>query len=150
MYWHFELGTRSKFERKNDSLALSVCFPQKCSSDGRMIATSRSRLHYYQRIVSFPQQRIRWNDLQTGFHWSVFVDPISLLTIVAEGGLSWAQQMWQQRQSMSVWCWFQDRADLRPFSPRPHPHRSPRSYFSISVQKNRSGPSKIYQALFLW
>jgi len=31
-------------------------------------AASRSCLHYYWRIVSFPQQQIRWNALQTGFH----------------------------------------------------------------------------------
>jgi len=40
--------------------------------------------------------------------------------------------MWQQRHSMSVWCWFQDDADLRTFWPCPRrPPRSLNSYFSI-------------------
>jgi len=39
-----------------------------------MFAALKSLLHYCWRIVSFPQQRIRWNALQTGFHWdSAFV-----------------------------------------------------------------------------
>jgi len=37
------LGTYSKFARKNNFLALGVCFPQPCSSTGRMFAASRSR-----------------------------------------------------------------------------------------------------------
>ena len=41
-------------------LELGVCFPQTCSSAVRMFAASTSRLHYYRRIVSFPQQQIRW------------------------------------------------------------------------------------------
>ena len=53
------LGTHSKFARKNNFLALGVCFPQPCSSAGRRFAASRSRLQNYQRIVSFPQQKIR-------------------------------------------------------------------------------------------
>jgi len=52
-------GTYSKFARKNNFLALSVCFPQPCSSTGRRFAASRSRLQNYRRIVSFPQQKIR-------------------------------------------------------------------------------------------
>jgi len=55
--------TNSKFARKNNFLALGVCFPQTCSSAGCMFAASKSRLHNYWRIVSFPQQRIRWNAL---------------------------------------------------------------------------------------
>jgi len=42
--------------------------------------------------------------------------------------------MWQQRQSMSFLCSFQDRADLRPLWPcpmRPHPHRSRSNCCSI-------------------
>jgi len=42
--------------------------------------------------------------------------------------------MWQQLQSVSVWCWCQDRGDLRSLSlcpMRPHHHRSPSSCFSI-------------------
>ena len=53
-------GAYGKFARQNTFLALGVCFPQTCSSAGCMFATSRSRLHYYWRIVSFPQQQIRW------------------------------------------------------------------------------------------
>ena len=53
------LGTCSKFARKNNFLALGVCFPQPCSSAGRRFAASRSRLTNYRRIVSFPQQKIR-------------------------------------------------------------------------------------------
>ena len=51
------LGTYSKFARKNNFLALGVCFPQPCSSAGRRFAASRSSVQNYQRIVSFPQQK---------------------------------------------------------------------------------------------
>jgi len=40
-----------------------VCFPHPCSSAGRMFGALRSRVHYYQRIVLFLQERIRWNAL---------------------------------------------------------------------------------------
>jgi len=53
------LGTYSKFARKNNFLALGVCFLQPCSSAGRRFAASRSRLQNYRRIVSFPQPKIR-------------------------------------------------------------------------------------------
>jgi len=44
------------------SLKPLVCFPQTCSSAGRMYAASRLHLHYYYRpIDSFLPQRIRWN-----------------------------------------------------------------------------------------
>jgi len=45
------VGTHSKFTRKNNFLALSVCSPQLCSSAGRRFAASRSRLQNYRRIV---------------------------------------------------------------------------------------------------
>jgi len=68
------LRTYSEFTRKNNFLALGVCFLQPCSSTGRRFATSRSRLQYYRRIVSFPQQKNRWYALWTGFHWeSAFI-----------------------------------------------------------------------------
>jgi len=38
----------SKFVWKNRMLALSVCFPQSCSSAGCRVTMSRSRLGYYQ------------------------------------------------------------------------------------------------------
>ena len=50
-------------------LAISVCFPQSCSSAARRFASSWSRWIYYQIIGSFPQKQIRWNALQTGFQW---------------------------------------------------------------------------------
>ena len=53
----------SKFARKNDFPALGVCFPQPCSSTGRSSAASRSCSQKYRRIVSFPQQKFRWNAL---------------------------------------------------------------------------------------
>jgi len=53
------VGRHSKFARKNNFLALGVCFPQSCSSAGRRFAASRSRVQNYRRIVSFPQQKIR-------------------------------------------------------------------------------------------
>ena len=56
------LRTHIKFVRKNKMLALGVCFPQPCSSDGRSFAASRSRLNYYHKIGSFPQE-IRRNAL---------------------------------------------------------------------------------------
>jgi len=40
-------GTYSKFVRKNKMLALSVCLPQPCLSDGCRLAASRSRLNYF-------------------------------------------------------------------------------------------------------
>jgi len=51
-------GTYSKFARKNNFLALGVCFPQPCSSAGRRFAASRSRSQNYRLIVSFPQQNL--------------------------------------------------------------------------------------------
>jgi len=36
------VGTYSKFARKNNFLALGICFPQPCSSAGRRFAASRS------------------------------------------------------------------------------------------------------------
>jgi len=51
------LGTCSKFARNNSFLALGVCFPQPCSSAGRMFAAPRSRVQKYRQIVSFPQQK---------------------------------------------------------------------------------------------
>jgi len=54
------LGTYFKFTRKNNFLALGVYFAQPCSSAaGRRFAASKSRLQYYRRIVSFPQQKFR-------------------------------------------------------------------------------------------
>jgi len=71
------LGTYSKFAWENNFLALGVCFLQLCSSAGRRFAMSRSRLKNYRRIVSFPQQKNRWNAWWTGFHWeSAFVREI--------------------------------------------------------------------------
>ena len=49
------LGTYNKFARKNNFLALGVCFPQPRSSAGRRFAASRSRVQNYRRIVSFLQ-----------------------------------------------------------------------------------------------
>ena len=56
-------GTYSKLVRENKKLALSVYFPQPCSSSGRRFATSRSRWNYCRTIGSFPQNQIRWNAL---------------------------------------------------------------------------------------
>jgi len=56
-------GTCSKFARDNNFQALGVCFPQPCSSAGSKFAASRSRLQYYRRIISFAQQKNRWNAL---------------------------------------------------------------------------------------
>ena len=49
-------GTYSKFTRKNNFLALSVCFPQPCSSAGRRFAASRSHVQNYQRNDLFPKK----------------------------------------------------------------------------------------------
>jgi len=63
LFYILILWTYSKLSRENNFLALGICFPQPCSSAGRMFAASRSRLQYYRRIDSFPQQRIKWNAL---------------------------------------------------------------------------------------
>jgi len=47
------LRTYSKFARKNNFLALGVCFPQPCSSASRRFAASRLRLQYYRRTNRF-------------------------------------------------------------------------------------------------
>jgi len=39
-------------------LALGVCCPQPCSSDGRRFAVSKSRFNYYEPFRSFPQRVI--------------------------------------------------------------------------------------------
>ena len=44
LFYILILGTYSKFARKNNFLALGVCFPQPCSSAGRKFAASRSRV----------------------------------------------------------------------------------------------------------
>jgi len=57
--------------------------------------------------------------------------------IVAQGGPSWAQYMWQQRQSWSVCARFQDWAHLwseTTVPMHPHSHRALADHFSISVQ----------------
>ena len=58
---HFDV--RNKFTRRNNFLALSVCFPQRCSSAGSRFAVSRSRFRNFQWIVSFPQTKFWWNVL---------------------------------------------------------------------------------------
>jgi len=62
LFYILTLETYSKFARKNNFLALSVCFPQPCSSAGHRFAVSRSRLQSYGRIVSFAKKN-RWNAL---------------------------------------------------------------------------------------
>ena len=57
------LGTYNKFAHTNNFLSLGVCFPQSCSSASRRFAASRSRVQNYRRIVSFPQNKFRWNAL---------------------------------------------------------------------------------------
>jgi len=42
-----------KFSRKNNFLALGVCFPQPCSSAGSMFAASESRLHITDELFRF-------------------------------------------------------------------------------------------------
>ena len=56
-----------KFWQKTKMLVLSSCFPQPCSSDGRRFAASKSRLNCYRTIGLFPQKRIWWQTLYTGF-----------------------------------------------------------------------------------
>ena len=52
------LETYGRFARKSKMIALGVCLLQTRSSADRRFAASRSRLHYYRRIVSCPQQQI--------------------------------------------------------------------------------------------
>ena len=42
---------------ENEILALGICFPQQCSSAGRILAASGLYFNYYQQIGSFPQNR---------------------------------------------------------------------------------------------
>ena len=49
------LKTHTRFLRKKQNLALSVCFPQPCLSDGRRLTVSRSSLNCYRKIGSFEQ-----------------------------------------------------------------------------------------------
>jgi len=82
------LKSYGKLARKNKMLVLGVCFPQTCSSAGRIFPASRSHLHYYWQIISFPKERIRWNALWSGFHWesaSVQEIPIPTLKQVKHG-----------------------------------------------------------------
>ena len=79
---HFESQNMYQMRMENKMLALGVCFPQPCSSAGRRFSASRSRFQNYRRIVSFPQQKVWWNTLWTGFHWeSAFVREIPNLTL---------------------------------------------------------------------
>ena len=61
----FDIRTHSKFTREHNFPALGVCFPQPCSSAGRMFAMTRSRLQYYRRIVSFPKK----NSMKCVVNW---------------------------------------------------------------------------------
>jgi len=56
---HFDSQNIYRIRTEKIMLALGVCFLQPCSSAGRMFAASRSHLHYYSRIVSFPKDQIR-------------------------------------------------------------------------------------------
>jgi len=64
-----------------------------------------------------------------------------------KGGPSWAQYMWQQRQSVSVLCWFQD-GDRWPnplLCPRrPHPYRSHCNHFPISLSFRSNFPTQFF------
>ena len=65
-------------------------------------------------------------------------------TIFPHRASSWAQWMWHQKFAVSVWCWFQDRADFGTLSQRPrrlHSHCLPCRYFSIS--DFLGGPTKF-------
>jgi len=58
-------------------------------------------------------------------------------TILPKCALSWAQDMWHERHSLSVDIWFQDWAYLSPdltIRVLSHPHRLIYNYFSISVK----------------
>ena len=84
---HFDSKKIYQFVQKNKMLALGNCLSQLCSSAGRRIAASKSRLQYYRRIVSFPQQKIRWNAFQSGFHWeSTLVQEIPNPTLNSKSG----------------------------------------------------------------
>ena len=52
------LTTYSTFVRKNEMLALGVCFPQQCPSTGHRFAASRSSVDYCRTIRSFPPNTI--------------------------------------------------------------------------------------------
>ena len=71
-------GIYSKFARKRNFPALCVCFSQPCSSAGRRFATSRSRLQYYQRIVS---GRLRHNQLLGLYHMKSQIECVLLFLI---------------------------------------------------------------------
>ena len=50
-----------RFVRKNKMLALGVCFPQPCSTDGRRFAASRSCLNYYEITFELlPRSRLNY------------------------------------------------------------------------------------------
>jgi len=91
-------GTCSKFTRKNNFLALGVCFPQPCSSAGRRFAASRSRLQNYQRIVSFPLV-IQTSKLQLVFIWRekpVLLALLSNLTIPVPASYPVFRTKWRE------------------------------------------------------
>jgi len=53
LLYTFILGTCSKFARKSNMLALVVCFPQPCSSAGRVFAADTSWMQYYWTVRLF-------------------------------------------------------------------------------------------------
>jgi len=59
-------GTYSEFAQKIYFPVLGVCFPQPCSSAGRMFAVSKSHLQYYWRIISLNSMKcvVNWIPLR--------------------------------------------------------------------------------------
>ena len=51
------LRTHTKFVQENKMLALGVCLPHPCTSDGRRFASSGSRLNYHLTICLFLQEK---------------------------------------------------------------------------------------------
>jgi len=59
--------TLAKFVRKSKMLALGVCFPQPCLSDGRRFLKCVKIMNYYQTISTFAQEQVRWHALATQY-----------------------------------------------------------------------------------
>ena len=88
----------SKFARKNNFLALGVCF-QHTLERWPQVCRVRIKFVFYRRMVSFPQRWIRWNALQTGFHWeSAFVREIPNPTLIH----------WVKKEDSDLWFFNND------------------------------------------
>jgi len=82
------LGTYSKFTRKNNFLALGVCFPQPCSCAGRRFATTRSRYNTTDESFrfhnnNFDEMRCKLDSIENPRSFEKYPNPTSKALVIS-------------------------------------------------------------------